>query len=42
MTPEFAQALNEACARTGAILIADEVQTGMARTGTSTPRKAWG
>jgi acetylornithine/N-succinyldiaminopimelate aminotransferase len=34
MTPEFARALNEACARTGAILIADEVQTGMARTGT--------
>ena len=34
MTPEFARALNQACARTGAILIADEVQTGMARTGT--------
>jgi acetylornithine/N-succinyldiaminopimelate aminotransferase len=34
MTPEFARALNEACAKTGAILIADEVQTGMARTGT--------
>jgi acetylornithine/N-succinyldiaminopimelate aminotransferase len=34
MTPEFARALNEACARTDAILIADEVQTGMARTGT--------
>ncbi len=34
MTPEFAAALNQACARTGAILIADEVQTGMARTGT--------
>jgi len=34
MTPAFAEALNEACARTGAILIADEVQTGMARTGT--------
>ncbi len=34
MTPEFAQALNEACRKTGAILIADEVQTGMARTGT--------
>ena len=34
MTPAFARALNEACARTGAILIADEVQTGMARTGT--------
>jgi len=34
MTAEFASALNEACARTGAVLIADEVQTGMARTGT--------
>jgi len=34
MTEEFADALNMACARTGAILIADEVQTGMARTGT--------
>jgi acetylornithine/N-succinyldiaminopimelate aminotransferase len=34
MTPEFARALNAACARTGALLIADEVQTGMARTGT--------
>ena len=34
MTPEFARALNEACARTGAILIVDEIQTGMARTGT--------
>ncbi len=34
MTEDFAGALNLACARTGAILIADEVQTGMARTGT--------
>ena len=34
MTEEFARALNEACARTGAILIADEVQTGLGRTGT--------
>lgn len=34
MTPEFARALNDACARTGALLIVDEVQTGMARTGT--------
>ncbi len=34
MSPEFAKALNEGCRRTGAILIADEVQTGMARTGT--------
>lgn len=34
MTPEFAKALNECCAKRGAILIADEVQTGLARTGT--------
>ncbi len=34
MTAEFARALNEACARTGAVLIVDEVQTGMGRTGT--------
>ena len=34
MTPEFARALNEACRKTSAILIVDEVQTGCARTGT--------
>ena len=34
ITPEFARALNERCRTTGAILIADEVQTGMSRTGT--------
>jgi len=34
MMPQFAQALNEGCRRAGAILIADEVQTGMGRTGT--------
>ena len=34
MSAEFARALNEACARTGAVLICDEVQTGMGRTGT--------
>ncbi len=34
MTPDFARALNEGCRKTGAILIADEVQTGMGRTGT--------
>ena len=33
MTPEFARALNERCRKTGSILIADEVQTGMGRTG---------
>jgi acetylornithine/N-succinyldiaminopimelate aminotransferase len=33
MTPEFAQALNETCRKTSAMLIVDEVQTGIARTG---------
>jgi len=33
MTREFARALNEACARYDVILIADEVQTGLGRTG---------
>jgi acetylornithine/N-succinyldiaminopimelate aminotransferase len=34
MTGGFARALNEACRRHNALLIADEVQTGLARTGT--------
>ena len=34
MTPEFARALNERCRRAGALLIVDEVQTGLSRTGT--------
>lgn len=34
MTPEFARALNDTCRATDAILIADEVQTGLSRTGT--------
>jgi acetylornithine/N-succinyldiaminopimelate aminotransferase len=33
LTPEFAGALVEVCQRTGALLIADEVQCGMGRTG---------
>ena len=33
MRPEMAAAINEACARTGALLIADEVQCGLGRTG---------
>jgi predicted acetylornithine/succinylornithine family transaminase len=33
MTPEFAGALNSLCAKHDVILIADEVQTGMGRTG---------
>jgi acetylornithine/succinyldiaminopimelate/putrescine aminotransferase len=33
LTPAFADAINEACANTGALLIADEVQSGLGRTG---------
>ena len=33
LSPSFAQAVNEACARAGALLIADEVQCGLGRTG---------
>jgi predicted acetylornithine/succinylornithine family transaminase len=33
LTPAFAAAINDACAATGALLIADEVQSGLGRTG---------
>ena len=33
MSPAFAAAINDACARTGTLYIADEVQTGLGRTG---------
>src|SRR5438270_11317671 len=33
LTPAFAGAITEACAKTGALLIADEVQSGLGRTG---------
>jgi acetylornithine aminotransferase/acetylornithine/N-succinyldiaminopimelate aminotransferase len=33
LTPEFAKAIADACARTGALFIADEVQSGLGRTG---------
>ena len=33
LSPPFTAAINDACARTGALYIADEVQTGLGRTG---------
>ena len=33
LTPAFAAAINDACARTGTLVIADEVQSGLGRTG---------
>jgi len=33
LTPEFARAIADACAQTGALFIADEVQSGLGRTG---------
>jgi acetylornithine/succinyldiaminopimelate/putrescine aminotransferase len=33
LTPAFAEAIAEACAKTGALFIADEVQSGLGRTG---------
>jgi predicted acetylornithine/succinylornithine family transaminase len=33
LTPAFAGAIADACARTGALLIADEIQSGLGRTG---------
>src|SRR5438874_12652760 len=33
LTPAFAGAISEACAKTGALFIADEVQSGLGRTG---------
>jgi acetylornithine/N-succinyldiaminopimelate aminotransferase len=33
MSPEFAQAIDQVCRRTGTLLIADEVQSGLGRTG---------
>src|SRR5690606_35688508 len=33
LSPAFAAAIERACARTGALLIADEVQCGLGRTG---------
>ena len=42
MTPEFAQRAAELCAARGAPLIADEIQTGMGRTGTFLASEALG
>jgi predicted acetylornithine/succinylornithine family transaminase len=35
MSPQFAAAINDVCARTGTLYIADEVQTGLGRTGSA-------
>src|SRR4029453_225074 len=35
LTPAFAAAINEASAKTGALVIADEVQSGLGRTGST-------
>lgn len=42
MIPEFASALNESCRRHDVILIADEVQTGLARTGFAIASQGFG
>ena len=42
ITPEFAQRAAALCAARGAPLIADEIQTGMGRTGTFLAREALG
>ena len=39
--PRWSQAIEEACARTGALLIADEVQSGAGRTGQFLDRRRW-
>jgi len=41
-SPEYLPAAREACDRTGALLILDEVQTGMGRTGRLFAVKRWG
>ena len=35
MSPQFAAAINDVCAKTGTLYIADEVQTGLGRTGSA-------
>ena len=42
VTPAMAKAIEEACARTGALLIADEVQSGAGRTGEFLASQAMG
>ncbi|HEY6362387.1 MAG TPA: acetylornithine/succinylornithine family transaminase [Vicinamibacterales bacterium] len=42
MSPAFAQAINDACRSTGTLYIADEVQTGLGRTGQPFSARALG
>lgn len=42
MAPDLARAITAACARTGALLIADEVQSGSGRTGEFLASRAYG
>lgn len=42
VTPQMARAIEDACARTGALLIADEVQSGSGRTGEFLAAPAYG
>ena len=42
LTAEFAQAISDVCARTGTLLIADEVQSGLGRTGYAFHSQAFG
>ena len=41
LTPAFAAAVNAACERTGALLIADEIQCGLGRTGARSTPPPW-
>ena len=42
LTPAFARAVQDACDRTGTLLICDEVQSGLGRTGVGFAFRSWG